>query len=558
MLDSMRSIAHCTALVVTFVCARAAFAQPPLPPQAGAPQTYTIFIRGQAIGAEDVTVRRTADGWILSSTGRLGPPLNIVTRQFEMRYDAQWHPIELTIDAAVNAEPMRLHTTFKDTSAVNEITQRGQTTTKTDPVAADTIVIPNPFFAATEALAQRLSATTPPAQFRAYVAPQVEISIRVKAVTEERIQVGSQSMPTRRYSITFDNPTGPFDGEVSVDAGGHLLRLQIPTQMIEVARQDIASVASRIEKVTRPNDETVSVPANGFVLATTISKPSNATGRLPAVVLVAGSGATDRDEVVAGIPIFGQLANALADAGFLIARYDKRGVGQSGGRLEASTLADYADDLRAVVKFVASRKDVDARRIAVIGHSEGGAVGLIAASKDDRIAALVTLGAFASRGLDLVLEQQQHMLARSKLTDAEKQTATDFQRRLMTAVISGEGWEGIPPEVRRRVDTPWYRSFLLFDPSVTIKDVKQPLLIVQGELDSQAPPHHGSDLLALAKARKGTRVADLASMSGVNHLMVAAVTGEVDEYGTLKEKKISPTVVTAIRDWLERTLRARS
>ena len=87
--------------------------------------------------------------------------------------------------------------------------------------------------------------------------------------------------------------------------------------------------------------------------------------RLPAVLLVGGSGPTDRDELVFGIPIFGQLADAFADAGFIVLRYDKRGVGQSGGRDEAATLADYAEDVRAAVRFLSQRKDVDPKRIAV-------------------------------------------------------------------------------------------------------------------------------------------------------------------------------------------------
>ena len=90
----------------------------------------------------------------------------------------------------------------------------------------------------------------------------------------------------------------------------------------------------------------------------------------------------DRDEVVAGIPIFAQLAGALAKQGFVVLRYDKRGVGQSGGRSERATLQDYADDLTAAVKWLAKRKDIDPRRIAVAGHSEGGAVAMLAAARE--------------------------------------------------------------------------------------------------------------------------------------------------------------------------------
>src|SRR4029077_2137917 len=124
-----------------------------------------------------------------------------------------------------------------------------------------------------------------------------------------------------------------------------------------------------------------------------------------AVALVGGSGVTDRDELVFGIPIFGQLADALADAGFIVLRYDKRGVGQSGGRPEAAVLSDYADDARAAIKFLADRKDVDPARIAMLGHSEGGSVAMIAASKEKRISALVLVATIGVTGAELNLAQ---------------------------------------------------------------------------------------------------------------------------------------------------------
>src|SRR5205823_8942390 len=129
--------------------------------------------------------------------------------------------------------------------------------------------------------------------------------------------------------------------------------------------------SSRTVRISRANDEAVTIPSNGFTLAGTLSRPASSTvPRLPAVVLAGGSGGGDRDGFVAGVPILGQIAGALADAGFIVIRYDKRGMGQSGGRAEAATLADYADDLRAAVKFLEARKDVDPKRLAVVGHGE--------------------------------------------------------------------------------------------------------------------------------------------------------------------------------------------
>ena len=85
------------------------------------------------------------------------------------------------------------------------------------------------------------------------------------------------------------------------------------------------------------------------------------------------------------LPIFAQLARGACRENFLVLRYDKRGVGQSGGRSERVTLQDYADDLITVVNWLAKRQDVDPNRIVVAGHSEGGAVAMLAAAREDEI-----------------------------------------------------------------------------------------------------------------------------------------------------------------------------
>ncbi len=138
------------------------------------------------------------------------------------------------------------------------------------------------------------------------------------------------------------------------------MRLSVPAQTLEVAREDVASAASRMTAFSIPGDESVRVPANGFNLAATITRPKTGAGKLPVVVLIGGSGPADRDGTVAGIPVLGQIAQGLVEAGIMVVRYDKRGIGQSGGRAETATLADYADDARAVVTYLRkSRKDVD-------------------------------------------------------------------------------------------------------------------------------------------------------------------------------------------------------
>jgi uncharacterized protein len=374
----------------------------------------------------------------------------------------------------------------------------------------------------------------------------------VRRVTAGRVQTPDRTFATRQVLLTVHNPAGQLDVEVWAEENGRLVRVTIPIASLDVVREDVASVAARQETVFREGDETVRVPATGFTIAGTVSRPQaiRPGERRPAVVLVPGSGRVDRDEVVAGIPIFGQLASALADAGYVVIRYDKRGVGQSGGREESATLEDYAEDVRSVVRFMSRRRDVDPRRITVVGHSEGGWTGLLAASREKRIARLAMLATPGTTGAALVLEQQQRTLERSALTEAEKQERVALQQKIQQAVLTGTGWDGIPEPLRRQADTPWFASLLAFDPARVMPRVRQPLLIVQPELDRQVPAHHATRLAELAKARRRQAPVEVTTLPGLNHLFVPATTGEVDEYATLEARAISPELPKVLASWI--------
>ena len=138
-------------------------------------------------------------------------------------------------------------------------------------------------------------------------------------------------------------------------------------------REDAASVALRPETIRNPTDADATIPANGFNLAGTLTTPPGVAGRLrhPTVVLVGGAAPGDRDQVISEIPVFAQIARGLAETGHLVLRYDRRGVGQSGGRIESATIADYADDMGSAVRWLAKRDDVDKRRIVVAGYGDG-------------------------------------------------------------------------------------------------------------------------------------------------------------------------------------------
>jgi pimeloyl-ACP methyl ester carboxylesterase len=534
-------------------------AQLPTPPTVLPPtaSNFAIFFRSVPVGSELVAVTRGAGGWTILSSARLAAPFDVVARRVQVRYTPEWKPIDLTIDATVRGQAQSLHTTVDKTTATSDITIAGQPTQKPDTVDADAVLLPSVFFGPYEAVAERLKTASAGSSIPVYAAPQLSFSLKVGESSIEQIQTTARLIAARRTRVTFATPVMPFDVDIWADEGGRLLRVSVPTQDLDVVRDDIASVTARRVPISRPNDEQVKIPANGFSLAGTLSKPANAVAKpLPAVVLIGGSGNADRDELAFGIPIFGQLAGTIADGGFVVLRFDKRGIGQSGGRLESASFGDFSDDLRAAVRFLSERKDVDPKRIAVVGHSEGGAVAMIAAAKDKRIAALVLVATNGVTGSDLVLAQQQHLLSRSNFSEAEKQGKIELQTRINQAVITGKGWENVPADLRRQIDNPEFQSILTNDPAKIMPDVRQPILIVQGELDTQVVPSNADRLEALSRARKKAPPTVVVKVPGVNHLLVPATTGEIDEYGTLPDKHVSSTVSTAIVSWLGKTLTA--
>ena len=244
------------------------------------------------------------------STSRRASPRSITT--------LQWRPKSLLVDGVIRGQDVTLKTTFDGTKASNVLAVQGAPQSKVDDVSADTVVLPNAFLGSYAALAMRLQGKTAGAELRAYIAPQAEVTVRVTAVVPEGISTPRGTIKATHYAMTFINPPPAGDLAVNLwaDPDGRLLRMNIPAQQIEMAREDIASAASRTSAFSNPGDESVTIPSLGFNLAGTITKPKS-DKPLPAVILVGGAGAADRDETVAGIPVFGHIARDLVGGRFL-------------------------------------------------------------------------------------------------------------------------------------------------------------------------------------------------------------------------------------------------
>jgi fermentation-respiration switch protein FrsA (DUF1100 family) len=183
-------------------------------------------------------------------------------------------------------------------------------------------------------------------------------------------------------------------------------------------------------------------------------------------------------------------------------------------------------------------------------------VSLLAASRDDDLAGVILAAGPSGTGGELVLEQQQYLLAKMNLPDAERATRIDLQKRIQEAVLGKGTWEDIPEPLKRQADTAWFHSFLAFTPANVMSKVKQPLLILQGDIDRQVPTHHADRLAELARARKKVpaEAVQVVKLDGVNHLLVRGKTGDLEEYASLARKGLDPRVAVATTEWLARVL----
>lgn len=548
------------ALVLAAAANVAGRAQPAADSAAGE-ALFNIFVGSTPAGFERVRVAQTDDGWLLQASGQLTAPIPVDTRVFEAAYDAEWRPRRLTIEGSQAGIPFRLESTFADGAVTNTLTEGDRQTTNDDRIDPASVLLPNAIFVGYEALAMRLARSRAGQELPIYVPPRGFLSARIEAVGIQHIETAARIIEARTYRITFVDPSQPLDAEVWVDENGRLLRVSLPYASLEVARRDIASVSARLTTdPPHPGSERVRVEAAGFSLATTVIAPVDVPpprgGRRPAVVLVPGTGPVDRDETVSGVPVFRQLAWALADRGFVVARYDKRGYGQSGGRAESATLGDYAEDVRTMVRHLQRRDDVDRDRIVAVGYGEGGWIGLLAARRENRIKGLALLATPGSSGRTFVLEQQRDELRRIGSTGDERRARIDLQTRINRAVLGEGEWDGIPDAVRRQADTPMFRSFLAFNPTAELRRVRQPLLLIQGSEDQLVPPHHAERLERIARRRdRRESTVELVTLDGVNHLLLPAAAAEA-ENPAAGSREITPRVAELLIDWIERTVPA--
>jgi pimeloyl-ACP methyl ester carboxylesterase len=293
-------------------------------------------------------------------------------------------------------------------------------------------------------------------------------------------------------------------------------------------------------------------------LAGTLTTPRG-PGRFPAVVLISGSGAQDRDSTIAGHKPFLLLADTLARRGIAVLRLDDRGVGGSTGTVAAATSEDFAGDAVAAVAFLTTRASIDAARIGLLGHSEGGLVAPMAATRSKAVAFLVLLAGPGLTGEAIMVEQAALIARAMGATDGQIAANRSLQEQGF-AIVKAEADPAVRRERLRAVigdaqaamaSTPWFRFFLTYDPAMALRQVRIPTLALNGEKDLQVPAKMNLAAIDAALRAGGNTQFTTRVLPDLNHLFQTAKTGLPNEYAEIEET-MAPVVLETIVDWIGR------
>jgi len=316
--------------------------------------------------------------------------------------------------------------------------------------------------------------------------------------------------------------------------------------------------------------------ADTIDLAGTLTIPDSVK-TFPAVILITGSGAQNRNEEIFGHKPFAVIADHLSRNGFAVLRIDDRGVGGSGGKFSTSTTFDFVKDISSAVDFLKTQQGIDTSKIGLMGHSEGGLIAPILASERKDIAFIVLLAGPGIPGEKLIPLQtelisringvKEQDINESKKTDlkvfailkknSDNQKASEKIKALLVDLNKKESKKTgkdtmteiqIDREVRNTV-SPWFRTFLFLDPVTYLSKVKCPLLALNGELDLQVPPDENLHAIEKSMIFGGNSNYKIEMIPKLNHLFQTATTGSPAEYGKIEET-FSPVALEMITTWL--------
>lgn len=397
------------------------------------------------------------------------------------------------------------------------------------------------------------------------------------------IPTTSTSFENSTLKIALSNLRIEYDGILGKDniitgtfkQGGQSFPLNLSREKIEK------------EKLIRPQEPVKPFPyyaeevnfenkSAGISLAGTLTLPKK-EGVFPVVILISGSGPQNRDEELLGHKPFLVLSDYLTKNGIAVLRFDDRGTAASKGDFKSGTSLDFSTDVEAGVQFLLSRKEIDKKKIGLVGHSEGGLIAPIVASKSKNIAFIVLLAGPGIEGDQLLLLQQE-LIAKAKGTsDSDIQKTKEMNQKAFQIVNKYKDPQELKTQITNyiteiskndpdkpenvtleeyvnsqvaKITNPWMTYFLRYNPEPALEKVKCPVLALNGEKDLQVPPKENLEAIKKALTKGGNKNVTIKEIPNLNHLFQECKSGSPEEYSKI-EQTFSPIAMNEILQWIK-------
>lgn len=313
-------------------------------------------------------------------------------------------------------------------------------------------------------------------------------------------------------------------------------------------------------------------------LAGTLSLPTK-EGLFPAVILISGSGAQNRDQELLGHKPFLVIADYLTKNGIAVLRFDDRGTAMSKGDFKTATTLDFATDVEAALQYLLTRKEINQKKIGLIGHSEGGIIAPIVANKSKNVSFIILLAGTGIPGDELLLLQQELIgkasgiseedLKKSKIANTEvfelvKKAPNSEQMvkeitEYITKLIKSDSDSKIPDGISEsdyismqvsQITNPWMQFIIKYNPAQALEKVKCPVLALNGDKDMQVPSKVNLEAINKALVKGGNKKVTIKELPNLNHLFQECKTGSPEEYSEI-EQTFSPSALTEILNWIQ-------
>lgn len=304
--------------------------------------------------------------------------------------------------------------------------------------------------------------------------------------------------------------------------------------------------------------------------------------KAPVVILVSGTGKQDRDGTMAGHKMFADIADYLSSRGIAVLRTDDRGTGKTNGVYETSTTADFAQDVMSAIAYLKNRKDINKKKIGLIGHSEGGAVISIVAAQSKDVAFMISLGGIATDGLTSLMRQNEDIIKAADIPDYNKKRYNEIDSLMFQTAYQYASSDSLEQKLRaaykewkvkddayykslnikgydlfrfsiysyvQQATRAWYRFFIRYNPEDYLTKVTIPVLALNGDKDIMvaADQNLGNFKKYLIHSKDVTTMV----LPGLNHLFLSCKTGKQEEYRTLKGS-FSENALQIMYRWIEK------